>query len=249
MVSCWRPWPACWPDRRAPGRPCCRRCCGRPSSSLRRLRRANIGASTLFSSVSPVLPSQPACAGAAKPGQFVDGRRRRAQRRREVDVRTAQVQGRDRVERAGRQRADRLRSSSGSKSAQRRRQAAASTGGSVEATLTTTTCSSLFARRKLRDVLPQPGDGRARRFLARAGPGRPDWRSSGRRSAACRGECGRRWLQLVAAAVDQSGWTARISVARRRASSARADAADFMPADDEAVPGGQVEMSGIGAAG
>ena len=47
-------------------------------------------------------------APAAQPGQLVDGRRRRPQRRREIDVRKAQPQGRNRVKRAGRQGTGRL---------------------------------------------------------------------------------------------------------------------------------------------
>ena len=46
----------------------------------------------------------PGVAGAALSGQLLNGRRRRTERRREIDVGHAQIERRDRVQRAGRQR-------------------------------------------------------------------------------------------------------------------------------------------------
>ncbi len=84
----------CWPGRRAPGRRGCRRCCGPPSS----------GSANCAGRTSAPAPSSAAFRRSCRPcrrmtalrscGQFLGGRERRAERRREVDVGQAQIERR-----------------------------------------------------------------------------------------------------------------------------------------------------------
>ena len=121
--------------------------------------------------------------------------RRGAERRREIDVRHAQVERGDGVQRAGRQQVERP-------VVERLRQvvpvgrasARSSVAGSVEATLTTITRSAPASLLKVAQIGLQPADRVAGRFSLRnrASPGRPGRRSSGRSWRACRGGCGRR---------------------------------------------------------
>ena len=202
------------------------------------MRRANIGASTVFISVSPVLPSLPAMTDAVRARPVPESAGSvGAERRREVDVREAR----------GRARRRRTASWPAAGPASRRRARAEDVpatgvfgprldGGSVEATLTTTTWSSWCRVAKVR--AGRPGSGR--------------WRSRGvsaARQVGPVGEAGDRRRRVEhGAGADVRGPAVEVRRARlddgrvedvRAARAARATlceqaaAADVVAADDE----------------